>query len=577
LPRVAYLSMEIALEPAIPTYAGGLGVLAGDTLRSAADLGFEMCAVTLLHRRGYFRQVLDAKGEQREEPVAWDYEARLEALEPRVEVSIEGRRVALRAWRYRMEGFGGHRVPVFLLDADLPENDPGDRRLTDHLYGGDARYRLCQEVILGVGGVRMLRALGYRELQRFHLNEGHAALATLALVEERTGLAAPADGDFEAIRGLCVFTTHTPVQAGHDRFGEELAAQVLEPAYVRWLRELGLENLNMTELALRASRFVNGVALIHGEVSRGMFPDYPIHSITNGIHPATWTAPPLAALFDRHMPAWRKDALTLRYAVGLPLDELARAHAEAKTALVARVRRETDADFRPEPFTIGFARRATAYKRATLILHDLERLAAIGGRTGPLQIVFAGKAHPADQEGKAMIRRIVQTRDALAGRGVELAYLADYDMDLARPLVSGCDLWLNNPVPPLEASGTSGMKAALNGVPSLSVRDGWWAEGHVEGATGWSIGDGDGDFGPGRGDDARDADALYQKLELAILPAYWERRRRYLAVMRNAIALNASFFNTQRMVLQYLYEAYEDGGADAGAPRRRRPRPEPAR
>jgi starch phosphorylase len=269
------------------------------------------------------------------------------------------------------------------------------------------------------------------------------------------------------------------------------------------------------------------------------------------------------------MPAWRHDALTLRYAVGLPLAELADAHREAKAALLARVRAETGAELRPEPFTIGFARRATAYKRATLILQDPERLAAIAERTGPLQILFAGKAHPADRDGKALIERIFRMRDSLRGR-IELAYLPDYDMDLAKPLVAGCDLWLNNPVPPLEASGTSGMKAALNGVPSLSIRDGWWAEGHVEGVTGWSIGDGNGDFGPVEGEDGHDASALYEKLELAVLPTYWGRRRQYLGVMRSAIALNASFFNTQRMVLQYLYEAYQDPDASSRPPRARR-------
>jgi starch phosphorylase len=415
--------------------------------------------------------------------------------------------------------------------------------------------------------VKLLRALGHRSLARIHLNEGHAALAVLALLEElldREGNAAPSAALIDEVRRHCVFTTHTPVAAGHDRFPRDLTRSVIGARYAAWLARLGQdEELNLTDLALRASSFVNGVAMRHGEVSRGMFPEYPIRSITNGIHPATWAAPSFRALFDRHIPDWRHDALSLRYAVGIPPEQIASAHKSAKRALLERVRRDGGARLRPETLTLGFARRATAYKRATLILSDLERLAAIAKDGGGLQLVFAGKAHPHDAEGKALIEQIFRARSTLRGR-VEVVYLQDHDMDLARLLCAGSDVWLNTPRPPLEASGTSGMKAALNGVPSLSTLDGWWVEGCVEGVTGWAIGhDGYGDPPARHGSDADHAESLYEKLRTVVLPTFYRDRPRFLEMMRSCIALNASFFNTQRMVLQYLYAAYRPGSPGA--------------
>jgi starch phosphorylase len=554
-PSVAYFSMEIALEAGIPTYAGGLGVLAGDSIRSAADLGLSLVAVSLVHRHGYFHQKLDAGGAQSELDASWKPETQLEPLAARVSVEIEGRSVTLRAWRYRVRGVCGDEVPVYLLDADLPENAAGDRELTDRLYGGDSRYRLCQETLLGIGGVRMLRALGHSELDRFHLNEGHAALAVLALQGE--GLT------HEEVRKRCVFTTHTPVPAGHDRFPKELVSAVLGEEALTRLEALGqTRELNLTDLALRSVCFVNGVAMRHAEVSARMFPEHAIRSITNGIHPATWAAPAFRSLFDLHFREWRQDAQSLRYAVKIPLGEIWWAHSRAKRALLERLHEAGAAGFREQAFTIGFARRSTAYKRSALLFHDLERLRGLARVHGPIQLVFAGKAHPHDAEGKQLIRRVFEAGAQLGG-AIRVSYLPDYDMETARFLVSGCDLWLNNPVPPLEASGTSGMKAALNGVPSLSVLDGWWLEGHVEGITGWAIGsDGGAAEAPAPDRDARDAQHLYQKLDEAVLPAFYAQRERYLEVMRNAIALNASYFNTQRMLLQYLYNAYVEHGED---------------
>lgn len=577
--------MEIALENDMPSYSGGLGVLAGDTIRAAADIRLPMVAVSLLYRKGFFRQRLSEEGAQTEEPVEWDVEKFLEEEAPRVSVTLENRKVELRAWRYTAKGVRGYEVPIYFLDADLPGNDPKDRELTGQLYGGDPYYRLSQEVLLGIGGVRMLRALGHTELMRYHMNEGHAALLTMELLEEETkraGRPSVKSEDIEKVRSKCVFTTHTPVPAGHDKFPVEFMTRLF-PDQTRFFdvkdqssadlvkNILQVEqnypdfaeaakrgaSLNMTYLALSLSNYVNGVAKLHGEVSRKMFPNVHIEAITNGVHAATWTAPAFRDLFDRYIPSWREDNYSLRGALGLPPEEVWAAHLLTKHDLLEAVRRKTGLKMDPEMFTIGFARRATGYKRADLILSDLDRLRQIAKRVGPFQIIFAGKAHPKDAGGKEIIKRIFKARKALK-KAVSIVFLDDYNMELGGNLTSGGDLWLNTPQYPLEASGTSGMKAALNGVPSLSILDGWWVEGHIEGITGWSIGE------PHRGepshesvaDNAADAENLYSKLESVILPMFYESRNRYLEVMQHAIAINGSFFNTQRMVQQYITDAY---------------------
>ena len=554
--RVAYFSMEVALENHIPTYSGGLGVLAGDTLRSAADLGLPFVGVTLLHRQGYFFQRLDAAGRQHEEPVAWREDDHLEPLDATCVVEVEGRSVTVRAWRYRVAGATGFSVPVVLLDTDVPGNDAWDRRLTDHLYGGDERYRLCQEVVLGAGGVRMLRALGYADIARFHMNEGHSSLLALELFAEELQRS-PHDRDaaIERTKRRCVFTTHTPVPAGHDRFPFDVALAVLGDARMQSLQVLGCcdTELNMTYVALTLSHYVNGVSKRHGEVSHSMFPNYPIGSITNGVHSTTWTAPSFAALYDRHIPGWRNDSFALRYAISIPLEEIRQAHRESKQRLIDAVNTVTNAGFDRDVFTLGFARRATAYKRPDLLFHDVERLRDIARRHGGLQLAFAGKSHPRDEAGKALIQRIFQWANDLSPE-VRIAYLPNYDLALAVLLVSGVDVWLNTPRPPHEASGTSGMKAAHNGVPSLSVLDGWWLEGFVEGITGWAIGP---QIGAGvQRTDADDADDLYRTLDAKILALYRQDGDGWSRLLRSTIAFNASFFNTQRMLQQYVAMAY---------------------
>ena len=554
-PRVAYFSMEIALEQALPTYSGGLGVLAGDTLRSAADVELPVVAVTLAHRRGYFRQHLDSHGNQSETPAEWFPENSLPEAPARVSVEIEGRSVQVRAWRYTVRGVSHHEVPVYLLDTNLPENAEADRGLTDTLYGGDPRYRLCQEVVLGMGGAALLAQLYPGIALQHHINEGHASLLILSLLERRLqGNQAPAVADIEAVARQCIFTTHTPVPAGHDAFPADLARAVLGARIAGLLDSAELWHdgkLNMTYLALRCSRFINAVAHRHKEVSQEMFPGFPMSAVTNGVHAVTWTAAPMRELFDRFVPEWRRDNFFLRHACTIPLDEIREAHARAKRELLDEVVQRTGVQLDPKAFTIGFARRATPYKRADLLFSDLERLRAIAKHTGPLQIVYGGKAHPRDGNGRDIIKRIFEASHQL-GAAVRVVYLENYDMNLGRVLTSGCDVWLNNPIPPLEASGTSGMKAALNGVPSFSVLDGWWVEGCHEGTTGWGIG---GTRERPR-DPSGDATDLYDKLERVILPLFYGLPYAYAEVMRNAIAVNGSYFNTQRMVLQYAYNAY---------------------
>ena len=504
----------------------------------------------MLWRKGYFEQSIDSQGLQHERPVQFVPGKLLRLLPARVEVSIEGRTVRVGAWQYNL-GDADSTVPVILLDTDLEENSEYDRSLTAWLYGGGRDYRLAQETVLGIGGVRMLRALGYCGLHRFHMNEGHASLLVFELMNWQGG-AAPADWDFEDARQRCVFTTHTPVPAGHDQFDWASVERIIAPPDVSLevLRMLGGgDRLNMTLLGLNLSRYVNGVAQRHEEVSREMFPGYPIHHITNGVHSATWTCESFQRLYDEYIPDWRKDPAMLRKALSIPNEKISAAHEDAKDRLLAFVKEKTGRTLSGEALTIGFARRATAYKRAGLVLSDPARLVQIARTAGPLQFIFAGKAHPQDEGGKRQIQHIIAVGREI-GQEIPIVYLENYELEMAKLLVSGVDLWLNTPERPMEASGTSGMKAAHNGVPSFSTLDGWWIEGHIEGVTGWSIG------ASGEAAPEEDAPDLLRKLEEVILPVFYHNREQWMNVMRHAIALNASYFNTHRMVQQYVTNAY---------------------
>ncbi len=556
--KVAYFSMEIAVDAGIPSYSGGLGILAGDMIRSASDLKIPMIGMSLLYRKGYFYQRLDSHGWQSEEPVQWMVDDFLEEMPERVSVTVEGRMVYLRAWKYEVEGISGFKVPVYFLDANLNENFEWDRTLTDSLYGGDDHYRICQEIVLGVGGIRMLRALGYQNIERFHMNEGHSSLMTIELLDEevnKAGRKSITSADVEAVRKKCVFTTHTPVPAGHDQFPMDLVKRVLGRQEFYDMKDVFCcgGSLNLTYLALNLSHYVNGVAKKHSEVAKHMFANYIIESITNGVHAETWTSKPFQELFDSYVPGWRRDNESLRYALSIPRQELWDAHTKAKSQLIHYVNREANAGLDVDIFTIGFARRATVYKRSDLFFEDIEKLKEISSSVGPFQVIYAGKAHPKDNSGKELIKHIYKIKNMLKD-DIKIVYLQNYDMELAKMITSGVDIWLNTPQPPLEASGTSGMKAALNGVPSLSILDGWWIEGHIEGVTGWSIGDKVQDLDK-TSDRVKDAMALYSKLSKEILPIY-NNNHSFVDIMRHCIAINGSFFNTHRMLRQYIVNAY---------------------
>jgi starch phosphorylase len=558
-PKIAYFSMEIGIKNDIHTYSGGLGVLAGDTIRSAADLKLPMVAVTLISKKGYFLQELDAAGNQTELPADWNPSDFMKLIHHKVFIELEGRAVGVQAWLYIEKSVTGGSIPMLFLDTDIDDNAAEDRTLTHCLYGGDERYRLKQEAILGIGGVRMLRALGF-EIKKYHMNEGHASLLTVELLREhKKDIEEVWDEnlvwDVPRVRDLCVFTTHTPVEAGHDRFSYEVVGKVLgEVLPISVLKKLGgQEKLNMTLLGLNLSEYVNGVAKKHRDVSKHMFPGYEISAITNGVHTYTWTSDSMKRLFDKYLPGWANEPELFVRVGRIPDTELWEAHMESKRELIDYINRETGSGMDYDTLTIGFARRATAYKRGYLIFREIERLA--GFASGKIQIIYAGKAHPKDEPGKATIRYIFECIEKLRGR-IKVVYLKNYDMNLALKLVSGVDVWLNTPQRPREASGTSGMKAAHNGVMNFSVLDGWWIEGHIEGFTGWSIGPAptEDEFVDGR--DAQDADDLYNKLEKIVIPMYYADRHTWIRMMQNAIGKNAYYFNCHRMMRRYVTEAY---------------------
>lgn len=537
--KVAYLTMEIGINESIPTYSGGLGILAGDHIKSAADLGLPLVAVSLLYKRGYFMQNINPMGWQEEMYPYFDPRAFMEPLPIKVTVPVDGREVQIGVWKYTYQGLKG-KVPIYFLDGDLEENTADGRLITQHLYGGDSHTRICQEAILGIGGYKTLKRLG-EKITTYHMNEGHSAFITLALYHEY-------EGNVDRVRDQCVFTTHTPVAAGHDVFDYNLAEETLGTFLPPQIREFaGKEGLNMTRLALNLSRACNGVSELHGEVSRQMFPGYDIGHVTNGVHHLTWTGPDYARLYDQFMPDWRHDPEVLGGANQLPDEFIAEAELSAKRRLIRYVNATSNAGFTEEFLTVGFARRAASYKRSTLFFTDMERLLNL--TRNRVQFIFAGKAHPRDDAGKKLIQDIVRTTQAYEGR-LRLVYLKNYNMWQAELLTQGVDLWLNNPRRPREASGTSGMKVTFNGGINMSVLDGWWREVCNHRLNGWAIGD-DEDTS-----DEETAADFYAVLEEAVT-TYYANRAQWMKMMKASISYCAPRFNTQRMVEEYLVKYYK--------------------
>ena len=610
--RVAYFSAEFGLTECLSIFAGGLGILAGDHLKSASNLGIPLVGVGLLYQEGYFTQYLNAAGWQQESYADNDFQNLPLVLEKRpdgsaltVEVSMAGRRVLAQIWRVAVG-----RVPLFLLDTNVPENTAGDRNITDQLYGGDHEMRIKQEIVLGIGGCRALKALQL-EPSVYHMNEGHSAFLSLEWTRQ---LMEKHQLNFREARELAsaglIFTGHTPVPAGHDYFSPSLMERYLGDCAkrlglsIRDFLGLGRQNPNndeeefcMTVLALRMAAFSNGVSKLHGEVSRemwqGLWPgvpvdEIPIGHVTNGVHFRSWNSNEMNRLYDRYLgPHWRENQadpkLWLRVD-SIPQEELWRTHERRRERLVAFTRRRlrlqltqrgaaraaieaADEVLDPAALTIGFARRFATYKRATLLLRDAGRLERILNQPDrPVQILFAGKAHPRDDAGKALIQQIMKLAQQKEFRR-RLVFLEDYDMAVARALVQGCDVWLNTPLRPLEASGTSGMKALANGALNVSTLDGWWDEAwHYAAAkgrfVGWAIGRGE-KYESAEYQDQVEASALYDLLESEIVPAFYERSadglpRRWIAYMKSSIGTLSYSFNAQRMVKDYTADFYTE-------------------
>jgi starch phosphorylase len=548
--KIAYFSMEMELENSIKTYSGGLGILAGDILRSAADLRLPMIGVTLLNDQGYFNQKINQAGEQ-EESIVGDYDfLHLKKIRNTATIKIGQDLVKIGAWQYLINGADGFKIPIYLLDTNFPDNKPVYQSLTGRLYGNDKEYRLLQEIILGRGGFAFLKALGY-SIKKFHINEGHGSLVAISqfLSSRRKSLLTKI-GD---TKNKCIFTTHTPVKMANDVFPLDLVLKH-QPDFPLDIPEI-IENqqVNMTKVALYFSGYINGVALSHGRVSRKMFPNYLIHAITNGVHSLTWTAPEFALLYDQHLFNWRHSSLSLRNAFVIPTAEIWEAHQAAKNRLLKFVKERTGTELELNTFTIGLARRFTAYKRPLLLLRDMAKLIKISGTVGKIQIIYAGKAHPADGGGKKLVAELNALIKQYQAQ-IKIVFLEGYDTDIAKLMTAGVDLWVNTPLPPNEASGTSGMKAAHNGVPQLSTFDGWWKEGYIRGKTGWTI---RGNKIIAAGDvDYKDALSLYYLLEHEIIPLYYQHPHEWREIMRFVIGINASFFNTERVLREYAQNAY---------------------
>ncbi len=547
--QIAYISMEIGMDSNIPTYSGGLGVLSGDTVRSAADLEIPMVGICLCYSSGYFYQLFNENGEQKEKEISWSFFYEFEKVEKPITIKIQDNIIKISAWLYRVIGQSGHVVPIYLLTTDVEGNEDWQRKLTAALYDSTSRWhRIVQEMILGIGGVRLLKSVGYNNIKVYHINEGHGTFATLELLKDM-------NGDIEKVRKSVAFTTHTPVPAGHDRFNYNLVKDVFRNDLPSNIKELGGQNeLNMTVLGMNLSGYRNGVAKKHGEISSKMFPSYEIDYITNGIHLPFWVSKPIRKIFTKKWPNWKANPSVLQNAIEIDDLELFDAHIENKFNLISYQKGHSWNLLDEELITIGFARRFATYKRATLIFHDIDRLGKIC--KGNIQFIFAGKAHPKDQAGKDYIKKIFKSGGYLLDNyGVKVVLMENYNMDLAHILVSGVDIWLNTPNRYREASGTSGMKAALNGVLNFSVQDGWWLEGYkMNPLAGWAIGGDDSDPKAAENNWDIDSNYIYEILENEIIPTYMDHDE-WIFKQKNAISL-AAYFNTHRMIEEYAEKAY---------------------
>ena len=546
---VGYFTAEIGLWSELHTYSGGLGVLAGDHVKSAADAEIPLVGVTLVYRKGYGRQHLDKDGVQTETYRDLDPAQHMQDTGMEISLPLDGGELWAKVWRADITGVSGHVVPVYFLDTFHPKNSEKHLELGLTLYGGDDWVRIRQEYLLGVGGLRLLDKLGL-EVDGLHLNEGHCTFALLEMLGK--------GWTREQLAKRVLFTTHTPVPAGHDRFEWEAVEEVLGDLLPADAKQLVIDagdpeegrRISMSHLAVALSGPVNAVSNLNAWVASSMFADHHIAPITNGVHHITWTSPMMADLFDKQLPGWREDPTKLAHAGKIPTEDLAGARDVARKVLRELVQTSTGVRLDKNRLTIGFARRFATYKRANLVFSDLERLREIGA--GKIQFVFSGKAHPRDEGGKALIKSIFDSAKDLENE-IPVAFLEDYSMATGLAMTGGVDIWLNNPIRPMEASGTSGMKAAMNGVPNCSILDGWWPEGCEHGVNGWAIGEADDER-----DDVRDAMNVLDVIENEVLPAWDEGDEKWCEIMRASIATSARFTGA-RMISDYLrfYDSFE--------------------
>ncbi len=539
---IAYLSAEIGLYSELHTYSGGLGVLAGDHLKSAADEGIDIAAVTLLYREGYGRQHLDSQGNQTETYPDLDPSRHLRDTGLELEIPLDGHVLSSKIWKTVIKGIGGHEVPVYFLDTRHTSNEDRHLKLSDRLYAGGDDMRVRQEYLLGVGGIRALKILGHWPLKGLHLNEGHCSFAGLEMLRQ--------GWTREQCSKRTLFTTHTPVAAGHDKFDWDLVNNVTGDLIGGPEREIATHEglCSMSHLGIGMAGRVNAVSHLNAEVASKMFPEVTIEPITNGVHHTSWISPTMARLYDEELDGWRSDGSLLEKAQILSDTGLERARAESRAVLRELVRSMTGIELDGNRLTVGFARRFATYKRASLVFRDIQRLNQMG--SGKLQFVFSGKAHPRDEGGKRLIKEVFAASKEL--EDIPVAFLEDYSMATGLAMTSGVDVWLNTPVRPMEASGTSGMKAVMNGVPNLSILDGWWPEACEHGENGWGIGKKEEDR-----DDDRDAKSLYSIMEAEVIPTWSSSRSNWTRMMKNAISVGPRFTG-QRMIRDYrsIYRAF---------------------
>ena len=540
--KIAYFSAEIGLSSSLPTYSGGLGVLAGDHIKASADAGIEMLGISLLYKEGYFKQLLDKEGNQKEEYPRFELGDNLSLLPNKFSINIREREVWIQAYEYLHTSETGHIIPIYFLDTDIDENISEDRMITLRLYSGDKNHRILQESILGFGGIRFLDAYDFDSIEKFHMNEGHSSFLTLALLEKY-------NKNEEKVKSMCHFTTHTPVAAGHDNFSTERCSNILNSLMPNDLNLPSIKDnrLHMTELGLYYSNTANGVSKLHGKVAQDQFPDFDIDYITNGVYHPHWIGDSFAELFDDYFKNWKIDPNLLLNVDTIDNEKIISAHKQQKDELINYANLFTENKLSSDVLTIGFARRAAEYKRAGLIFSNIEKLIEIG--SGKIQMIFSGKAHPNDIKGKQIIKEVVNNANQLVDE-VNIVFLENYNMYLGRLITSGVDLWLNTPIRPNEASGTSGMKAALNGVPNFSVIDGWWAEGCKDNENGWAIGS------PDSCNDIADAESLYFKLENQIINTFYNDKIKWIQIMKNSIKTGVDF-TAHRMVNDYKDKFYK--------------------